>query len=89
MYMYVPKWLATGSSFVVPAEGHGAARRGAWEGERGGGARRGARGESPKRLYKAPADYTKPQQTIQSPEKTNKHGGNIKMEVSTKYLFVL
>ena len=36
----------------------------------GEGARRGARGGSPKRLHKAPTDYTKPQQTIQSPGNT-------------------
>ena len=35
----------------------------------GGGARRGAWG-NPKRLYKAPTDYTKPQHTIQSLRKT-------------------
>ena len=40
-------------------------------GARGGGARRGAWG-SPKRLYKAPTDYTKPRQTIQSPNRLYK-----------------
>ena len=34
--------------------------------------RRGARGGSPKRLYKALTDYTKPQQTTQSPDRLNK-----------------
>ena len=34
----------------------------------GGHRRRGARGGSPKRLYKAPTHYAKPRQIIQSPE---------------------
>ena len=38
------------------------ARRGAW----------GGRGGSPKRLHKAPTDKTKPQQTIQSPDRQYK-----------------
>ena len=72
------------SSFFVPAEGPGAARRGAWEGERGRAPAEGPGGEAPK-------DFTKPQQTIQSPnrlykapKRAYKHSGNIKWKFDEK-----
>ena len=54
----------------------GGARRGAWEGCPPRGQRRrrrrGARGGKPQKTLKSPTDNTKPQQTIQSPNRQYK-----------------